>query len=74
MLVPYIERWDGYSYHCTELKPTGKWKIVNNVVENDVIYVQHKGWFLKTWVHENRIEFHRPTTTEVFDCKGGEKL
>ena len=50
------------------LKPTGKWKLVTNAYESNALYIQHKGWIFKTWIHEADICFRDCENEIIFDC------
>jgi len=59
MKAYYKDYTDLYIWEWKPLNPTGKWKIVNGMSESgkpySLLYIQHKGWFFKTWIPESEI-------------------
>jgi len=58
-----------YGYDWKPLKPTGKWKLETTPHNEDIhLWIEHKGWFFKIWVHESNIEFRNEVIKNVFEC------
>ena len=72
-LIPYRKVYGGYQLNSyKKLNPTGRWKLKYSYYsyENDpTLYIEHKSWIFKYWIHEDSIVL-RPSEEEViFDCK-----
>lgn len=70
-LVAYIRGhyWMSVVRKYSKLRPTGEWKLESGPYGVDVMYVQHQGAILKTWIHEDNIEFLPDEETTIFNCK-----
>lgn len=74
-LVPYILELDeDLETEYIRLKPTGKYKFVSGPTEELTMYVQHKGFIFKKWIHERDIKFLPERKTEVFKCDGKTRI
>lgn len=68
--IAYIEPWDSTRY--IKLNPTGRWKLVNDIFEKNMLYIEHNDYlFFTTWVREDFINFYDtyPRKEVIFDCK-----
>lgn len=65
--IPYIIR--GYS-SIVKLNPTGRWKIDYGpyCIHGPVMYIEHKGRFLKKWIYEEDVVFR---SSEIFEYING---
>jgi len=73
-MVPYFREYysddGGHEYDIVKLNPTGKWKECTDRNGNTTMYIQHKGWLFKQWVHEDNIFFSKGSEKEqIFTCK-----
>jgi len=72
MKIPYIRTYGDYLVNWVPLKPTGRWKYVTDIYNENTIFIEHYHGFLnlfKKWTHEDNIEFLEETKEEIFNCK-----
>ena len=68
-LIPYFIVDEHGFYFLKPLRPTGRYKFVNDYTECNVIYVEHRVfWFFTRWIRESDIVFRYEKTEEIITC------
>ena len=65
--MEYYKDYCEYGYGFKKLNRTGLCKVVTTDGE-DREYVEHKGWFFKSWIRTTEIVVQ---TTDIYDCENG---
>jgi len=67
-LTPYRVVYSGFSTgkHLLPLNPSGRWKLVTYLNSKDDLYIEHKYFIFKEWIHEDDIVFGYAPKEEIF--------
>ena len=64
----YFEAMGEYGVYLKPLNPTGRWMIASGPYYEDMMFIEHKGWLLKSWKSEGIIKFRTKETRQIFTC------
>ena len=64
----YEKKTCEYGYDLVQVTTTGKWKLVTDPSQDNVMYVEVKGWIFNHWVHEDNLIFSVACTEQIFTC------
>lgn len=70
--IPYYH--DMWTMVDKPLRPTGRWKLVSGLTDNNTLFIEHQGFLFRRWVSEHLILFGPAPRETVFNCsKTGEQ-
>ncbi len=68
MKTLYEKRSCEFGYDLVQITPTGRWKLVTDPNQDNVMYMEVKGWFFRRWIHEDDLIFSVNCTEHIFTC------